>query len=98
MLSMTRYAATALAADGVTVNTVCPGITETATFRQVLSARAERAGEPYAEYLERYAEQIPLKRVNDPDDIASAVLFLASPAARNVTGQSLNVDGGLVFD
>jgi len=98
MLSMTRYAATALAADGVTVNAVCPGITQTATFDQVLRARAEHAGVPFEQYVARYAEQIPLRRVNDPADVAGAVLLLVSPAGRNITGQSLNVDGGLVFD
>jgi 3-oxoacyl-[acyl-carrier protein] reductase len=41
---------------------------------------------------------IPLGRANDPEDVAALVVFLASPAARNITGQSLNVDGGLVFD
>jgi NAD(P)-dependent dehydrogenase (short-subunit alcohol dehydrogenase family) len=98
MLAMTRYASRALAADGVTVNTVCPGVTRTATFEQVARGRAEAAGRPFDAFLQDYEEQIPLRRMNTPDDIAQAVLFLSSPAGRNVTGQSLNVDGGLVFD
>ena len=98
MLAMTRYAATALAGSGVRVNCVCPGITETATFEQVVRARAQQAGEPYEAYVARYAAQIPLQRMNAPRDIAAAVHFLVSEAGRNVTGQSLNVDGGLVFD
>jgi len=46
----------------------------------------------------RRAEAIPLRRANDPEDVAAMVVFLASPGARNITGQSLNVDGGLVLD
>jgi NAD(P)-dependent dehydrogenase (short-subunit alcohol dehydrogenase family) len=41
---------------------------------------------------------IPLGRPNDPEDVAALAVFLASPAARNITGQSLNVDGGIIFD
>jgi NAD(P)-dependent dehydrogenase (short-subunit alcohol dehydrogenase family) len=96
--AMTRYAALALAAHGVTVNAVCPGITATATFERVVRDRSEAAGVPYEEYVAEYAEQIPLRRMNDPGDIADAVAFLVSDQARNITGQSWNVDGGLVFD
>lgn len=41
---------------------------------------------------------IPLGRPNDPEDVAALAAFLASPAARNITGQSLNVDGGVILD
>jgi NAD(P)-dependent dehydrogenase (short-subunit alcohol dehydrogenase family) len=41
---------------------------------------------------------IPLGRPNDPEDVAALAVFLASPGARNITGQSLNVDGGIIFD
>jgi NAD(P)-dependent dehydrogenase (short-subunit alcohol dehydrogenase family) len=46
----------------------------------------------------RRAEAIPLRRANDPEDVAAMVVFLSSPGARNITGQSLNVDGGLIPD
>ena len=46
----------------------------------------------------RCADGIPLKRANDPEDIAAMVVFLASPGARNITGQCFNVDGGLILD
>jgi meso-butanediol dehydrogenase / (S,S)-butanediol dehydrogenase / diacetyl reductase len=46
----------------------------------------------------RRAELIPLRRANDPEDIAAMVEFLASPGARNITGQCYNIDGGLIPD
>jgi NAD(P)-dependent dehydrogenase (short-subunit alcohol dehydrogenase family) len=45
----------------------------------------------------RRADVIPLKRANDPEDIAAMVAFLASSGARNITGQALNVDGGIIL-
>ena len=48
--------------------------------------------------MKKRNEIIPLKRANDPEDIAAMVVFLASPGARNITGQSFNVDGGIIPD
>jgi len=46
---------------------------------------------------QRRLEVIPIRRANDPEDIAAMALFLASPGARNITGQAFNVDGGLIM-
>ncbi len=63
-----------------------------------LQVRAQQEGVTIEEMERRRAAVIPLRRANDPEDIAAMVVFLASPGARNITGQSFNVDGGLVPD
>ena len=98
VLALTRVGAHQLARYGITVNAICPGVTRTALFDQVTTAAAERTGRPLEEILNRAAREIPLRRLNTPDDIAAAAVFLATDGARNITGQSLNVDGGLRFD
>ena len=63
-----------------------------------LRVRAQNEGLTIEEMERRRAAVIPLNRVNDPEDIAAMAVFLASPGARNITGQCYNVDGGLVND
>ena len=95
---MTRVAASHLAPHGVRVNAVCPGITETDLFLEQVGQLAEREGVEPAAVYDRFLDYIPLRRLNRPQDIAAAVVFLASDEARTITGQSLNVDGGITFD
>ena len=61
-----------------------------------MTTRAAERGISKEEMLTRSARPIPIGRANDPSDIAAMAVFLASPGARNITGQSYNVDGGLV--
>jgi meso-butanediol dehydrogenase/(S,S)-butanediol dehydrogenase/diacetyl reductase len=77
---------------------VCPGVTRTALSDANLAVAARQQGVSLGEMGRRRAEAIPLKRANDPEDIAAMVVFLASAGARNITGQSFNVDGGLIPD
>jgi len=98
VIASTRYAAIELAPHGITVNAVCPGLTNTEIFGKMMRLRSEEAGIPLDEYVATHTERVPIGRLNDPSDIAEAVAFLASSAARNITGQSLNVDGGILFD
>jgi NAD(P)-dependent dehydrogenase (short-subunit alcohol dehydrogenase family) len=98
VISMTKLAALQLASHNINVNAICPGVTSTALSDANLRVRAEQEGLTFEEAARRRAEVIPLKRANDPGDIAAMVVFLASPGARNITGQSYNVDGGLVLD
>ena len=77
---------------------ICPGVTRTELSDANLRVRAEKAGVSIAEMEKIRASVIPLGRPNDPEDIAAMAVFLASPGARNITGQSYNVDGGIVPD
>jgi NAD(P)-dependent dehydrogenase (short-subunit alcohol dehydrogenase family) len=98
VISLTKLAALQLAKHDITVNSVCPGVTRTALSDANLQVRAQQEGVTVEEMERRRAEFIPLKRVNEPGDIAAMVVFLASAGGRNITGQSFNVDGGLILD
>jgi NAD(P)-dependent dehydrogenase (short-subunit alcohol dehydrogenase family) len=98
VISLTKTAAQQLARHNINVNAVCPGVTRSALSDANLRVRAEQEGVSLAEMEQRRAEAIPLKRANDPADIAAMVVFLARAGARNITGQSFNVDGGLIPD
>ena len=82
------------AADGVTVNCVAPGATDTQRRRDVLAARAARAGRPVADLDAEDTAEVPVGRPGTPDEIAAAVAFLASADAGYVNGTVLTVDGG----
>lgn len=98
VISLTRTAAQQLARHDINVNAICPGITVTALSEANVAVRARDEGLSVEEMTRRRNAVIPLGRPNDPEDVAAVAVFLASPAARNITGQSLNVDGGIVFD
>ena len=75
-----------------------PGIVRTSLYLNMIAEIARKEGVAVEEIERRYADGVPLKRANEPEDIADMVVFLASPGARNITGQSFNVDGGLILD
>ena len=98
VIAMTRIGASQLARHNINVNAICPGATRTSLYDRVMQQRVEREGISEAEATSRMDASIPLKRSNTPDDIANMAAFLASDEARNITGQSFNVDGGLMWD
>ncbi|PYV17071.1 MAG: hypothetical protein DMG07_06640 [Acidobacteria bacterium] len=98
VISLSRSMALALAKHNVTVNAVCPGITDTPMWEQLDEQKARLFGLPKGEALRQAIAEVPLGRAAMPDDIAELVLFLAGPKADYITGQALNVCGGLDRD
>lgn len=92
IIAMTKTLARELAGKGVRLNTVCPGLTETA----MLEAFMQGAGNP-DKLREAYRRAVPIGRLGKPEDIAGAVLFLASDDAEFITGQTISVSGGLTM-
>ncbi|MDX2156096.1 MAG: glucose 1-dehydrogenase [Hyphomicrobiaceae bacterium] len=96
VISLTRTAAQQLARHDINVNAVCPGVTRSALSEANLAVRARQEGLSIEAMEKKRAEAIPLRRANDPSDIGAMVVFLATPGARNITGQTYNVDGGII--
>ena len=86
VIGLTKSCAKEFASRGITVNAIAPGFIQTAMTDKLS-----------AEQKEAIAKQIPLATLGQPDDVAEAVLFFASPGSRYITGQVLPVDGGMVM-
>jgi NAD(P)-dependent dehydrogenase (short-subunit alcohol dehydrogenase family) len=96
VIAMTMMAAHQLGPHNINVNAICPGMTRTELGRRNAVGRAAARGITIAELEAEQEAAIPIRRANMPEDIAAMAVFLASPGARNITGQAYNVDGGLV--
>ena len=96
VISLTKTAAQELAKHEITVNAICPGITHTNILSGIVKKRALEQNKSEEEIMKHYVRDIPLKRPNEPEDIAEMVVFLSSKGARNISGQSYNIDGGLI--
>jgi 3-oxoacyl-[acyl-carrier protein] reductase/meso-butanediol dehydrogenase/(S,S)-butanediol dehydrogenase/diacetyl reductase len=97
VIGLTQMLALELAPHGVTVNAVCPGSTDTDMMDGTFRRTGERMGVPFEMVKQGVKRFIPLGRQADPAEIASVVAYLASPASAYITGQALNVDGGIVM-
>ena len=96
VISLTKTAAQELAKHEITVNSICPGITYTNILSDIVKKRSLEQNKSEEDIMKHYVRDIPLQRPNYPEDIAAMVVFLSSSGARNITGQSYNVDGGLI--
>lgn len=85
-----------LGPHGITVNNVLPGATRTGRLDAVIDNRAQATGHPREKIEAEMLAEIPLARFADPEEIAHAIRFLASPNAAYITGVSLPVDGGRI--
>lgn len=81
-------------ADGITVNNVLPGATNTGRLQEIIDKKAEKSGKPREEVIADMQNSIPLQRFADPKEVGAAIAFLATPAAAYITGVALAVDGG----
>jgi NAD(P)-dependent dehydrogenase (short-subunit alcohol dehydrogenase family) len=93
-IGLTRSAAAELAGTHVTANAVCPAFVESEMTEASAARIAERTGRTLAESLDALAGLSPLRRLLDPDEVAEAVLWLASPGAQAINGQTIILDGG----
>ncbi|MFT8516259.1 MAG: acetoin reductase [Acetobacter persici] len=95
--ALTQAAAKELASSGITVNAYCPGVVGTDMWTEIDRRMAETTGAEIGATYKKYVEGIALGRVETPDDVAGFVSYLASADADYMTGQSVMIDGGLVF-
>ena len=95
VISLTQSAALSFASQGITVNAVCPGVVDTPMTSSIHEIRSAALGITPEESLARMVAKIPLGRLEKTDDVAGVVSFLCSSDAAYITGQSLNVCGGM---
>lgn len=95
LLGLNKTLAAELADDGIRVNLVAPGRTLTPLWTGRADKMAAEQGRTREEVLEEFSGEIPMRRFGTAEEVARNVLWLASPCASYVTGQALNVDGGI---
>ena len=97
VIGLTRSVAMEMAPFGPTANAICPGNTLTDMVRKVAEKVGAIDGLSAEEWLEMRAQDCPMNRIAEPWEIAGVIAFLASEDSRYMTGQALEVDGGLVM-
>lgn len=95
---MTQGMAMELAPHGIRVNSYCPGIHDTKMWKEVDERLGKIQGRPKGDSIKKYCDElIALKRCGEPEDVAKIVAFLSSDASEYMTGQSIVIDGGIIF-
>lgn len=94
VLNMTRALSDAVAGDGILVNTICPGMTNTQRARNLLQGRADKEGRNVEEVLKDVGSKTPAGRIAEPEEIAKMATFMASNACSYMFGSSVYLDGG----
>ena len=95
VLGWTQALARELAPKGIRVNAVCPGFVKTGMQSREVEWEAQLRGITPSQVIEDYVSQTPLGRLEEPEDVADLVVFLCSSGARFMTGQGINVTGGV---
>ena len=96
VIGMAKTLSREIGKHNITINTVLPGRILTDRLKGGLAARAEKTGKTLQQTLEASAREVPLRRIGDPSEMASGIVFLASEAASYITGVSLQIDGGAI--
>ncbi len=94
VLNITRALSDAVSKDGILVNTICPGMTNTDRARTLAQGRATREGRDVEEIVGEMGAAVPAGRIAEPEEIARVAVFLASEASSYMHGSSLYMDGG----
>ncbi|MFC2400856.1 MAG: acetoin reductase [Streptococcus sobrinus] len=94
---LTQAAAKELGHEHITVNAYCPGIVGTSMWDLIDEKMVELKGGQKGQYLEQYSKMITMERVQTPADVADYVSYLASPKSDYMTGQAVQIDGGIQF-
>ncbi|TIU64721.1 MAG: SDR family oxidoreductase, partial [Mesorhizobium sp.] len=94
VVGLMRALAAETAKSGVTVNAVCPGFVETYMLEESVQRIVEKTGRSAAEARQSLSATNPQGRFIQPDEVADAVLWLCSDAARSITGQAISISGG----
>jgi NAD(P)-dependent dehydrogenase (short-subunit alcohol dehydrogenase family) len=97
IVGLTKSLAIELGPNDIRVNAILPGVVEGERMQGVIAARAASLGISDDAMREQYLQKISLRRMVSADDVAAMALFLCSPAARNVSGQVISVDGNLEY-
>ncbi|MDX2078006.1 MAG: SDR family oxidoreductase [bacterium] len=96
VIGLTKTLSVELGPEGIRVNSILPGITDTSRVVSLMKSRADKNNSTPEEERDKAANEIPLKRIGKPEEFANTAVFLCSPAAGFITGVSLPVDGGTI--
>jgi NAD(P)-dependent dehydrogenase (short-subunit alcohol dehydrogenase family) len=91
---LTKATAFEYAQQGITANAICPGAVETDLMMEVGPQVAQQSGITYEQFLQSYAEESMIKRLNTVEEVAACAVWLCSEAGGGITGTAINVDGG----
>jgi len=97
IVGMTKSLAIELGPQGIRVNAILPGTVEGPRMDGVIAARAAAQGVSVDKMRQQYVDKISLRRMVTSDDVAALALYLCSPAARNMTGQAISIDGNVEY-
>ena len=98
VVMLTKVMATDLAAQGIRINAICPGLIMTDLQQLRIQMEADVFGMTYDEAKDRLAKTVPMQRLGNPQEVADLAVYLASEQSSYITGQALNIGGGIMME